>query len=143
MTYTRPDLSFANTRASRLSTTANIPRHEKSEAQTKVPTRHAGLQVHPTFTSDDNTRKQQGSQQQCQQEQQFTSDRKRIRTVLPYTDGAREEEDKKRAQEALHIRNFLMETILTNKLQTHIHTDSTSTKRVATRIRPMCQNNRS
>ena len=38
------------------------------------------------------------------------------------------------AQEALHIRNFLMETILTSKLQIRIHTDSTSGKSIATRI---------
>ena len=75
---TRPEL--CNTRASRFSTTANIPWHEKSAAYTEVPTRYARVQVHPT--SGDNTRKQQGSQQRCQEEQQFTSDRKRIRTVL-------------------------------------------------------------
>ena len=38
------------------------------------------------------------------------------------------------AQEALRIRNFLMETILTSKLQIRIHTDSTSGKSIATRI---------
>ena len=38
------------------------------------------------------------------------------------------------APEALHIRNFLMETILTSKLQIRIHTDSTSGKSIATRI---------
>ena len=38
------------------------------------------------------------------------------------------------AQESLHIRNFLMETILTSKLQIKIHTDSTSGKSIATRI---------
>ena len=38
------------------------------------------------------------------------------------------------AQEALHIRNFLMETILTSKLQIRIHTGSTSGKSIATRI---------
>ena len=38
------------------------------------------------------------------------------------------------AQESLHIRNFLMETILTSKLQIRIHTDSTSGKSIATRI---------
>ena len=38
------------------------------------------------------------------------------------------------AQEAVHIRNFLMETILTRKLQIRIRTDSTSGKSIATRI---------
>ena len=38
------------------------------------------------------------------------------------------------AQESLHIRNFLVETILTSKLQIRIHTDSTSGKSIATRI---------
>lgn len=38
------------------------------------------------------------------------------------------------AQESLHIRNFMMETILANKLQIRIHTGSASGKRIATRI---------
>ena len=102
-THTRPDLSFVT----RELATANIRRIEKSEAHTELPTSFKGLQVHST--SENNTRKQQGSRQRSQEEQQFKKSTRR------------------RAQEALHIRNFLTETI----------THEQATKNTSTRIPPV------
>ena len=65
MTHTRPDLSFVTQELA----TANIRRFEKSKAHTESPTSFKGLQAHST--SENNTRKQQGSQQRSQEEQQF------------------------------------------------------------------------
>ena len=131
MTYTRPDLSFATQElaGSLQQPTYLDMRRVQHTLRYLQGTQEYKFILHPATTlgsnkEANNDARKSNNSLRTERESELCSSRpkehERRRT-------------RRRAQEELHIRIFLMETILTNKLQTHIHTDSSSTKRIATR----------